>query len=90
MTVNGICHALWEEGDHTHVCGRLDNHDSWHLCACGTLLHTGRSSLSDEQRQLRSVDCPECLARAGRPCHTKIGAVMTGVHAERAAEAGRP
>lgn len=91
MTTNGVCHTLWVVDDETHLCGRVDDHDGWHLCACGELLHTGRTSLSDEQRYWRSVDCPNptCLSRAGRPCHTTTGAVMTGVHAERKARAER-
>ena len=89
MTVNGVCHALWEDQGQTHLCGKPDEHNSWHQCACGALLFRGASSLTDEQRHMRSVDCPQCLAKAGRPCHHKQ-AVMTGVHAERQAKAGRP
>ena len=90
MTVNGICHTLWEdEHSETHVCGRTDDHDSWHLCACGAMLLTGRSHLTPEQRELRKLDCPECNARAGRPCHTMAGHVMSGVHASRAPEGDR-
>jgi hypothetical protein len=92
MTVNGICHALWEEDEGTHLCGKPTDHGHWHLCVCGALLHTGRASLTDEQRHWRSVDCPACLARSGRPCvHRRehgSDIVMPAVHAERAAAAG--
>jgi len=99
VTVNGICHTLWTDqvpasaGDRqvapeTHLCGRQSDHNSWHLCPCGAMLLTGRTGLTDEQRHHRSVDCPECLAKSGRPCHTTAGAVMTGVHATRAKAAG--
>lgn len=89
MTRNGVCHAVWEVDDETHLCGRYADHTGWHLCACGEALHTGRSSLTPEQMHWRSVDCTVCLSRAGRPCHTRAGAVMTGVHAERRQRAER-
>jgi hypothetical protein len=82
MTVNGVCHTLWDDVV-VHVCGKRAGHDWAHVCACGAVLYTGASSLTPEQRELRARDCPVCHARAGRPCHTKIGAVMTGVHVER-------
>lgn len=93
MTVNGICHALWED-EGTHLCGKTANHSNWHLCACGAMLLMGASSLTDEVRHWRSVDCPVCEARSGRPCihRTAHGGsvVMPAVHAERQAKAGRP
>lgn len=91
VTVNGVCHTMWEVDDVSHLCGRIDDHAGWHLCACGELLHTGQHALSAEQMLWRSVDCPNptCLSRAGRPCHTTTGAVMTGVHAERRSRAER-
>lgn len=83
MTVNHICHTMWEEHDVLHLCGKPEGHGWSHVCACGAILYMGTSHLTDEQRQLRSEDCPVCLARAGRPCHTTKGAVMSGIHAER-------
>jgi hypothetical protein len=92
VTVNGTCHTLWSHEDETHLCGRQADHGNWHLCACGELLLVGSSSLTDEQRHWRSVDCPACLARSGRPCvHRRehgSDVVMPAVHAERAAAAG--
>ena len=86
MTVHNTCHTLWEDVV-THVCGRNHNHDGWHLCPCGAILYVGKSNLTDEQIAARSEPCTECLARAGRPCHTKAGAVMSGVHATRSKSA---
>lgn len=84
MTINGVCHTMWEDTDAIHLCGKPADHEWLHLCACGAVLLRGTSSLTDEQRQLREQDCPVCLARSGRPCHTKEGTVMSGVHTERA------
>lgn len=83
MTVNGICHTLWEIEGNMHLCGKAAEHVSWHGCACGAVLHVNTSTLTDEQRRMRSKDCPECLAKKGRPCHTTRGAVMSGVHSSR-------
>lgn len=87
MTVNGVCHTPWEDQEGFHVCGKVANHEFIHLCACGAFLPSGVSALTEEQRLWRSHPCPICLARAGRPCHTKgFGereAVMSGVHQER-------
>lgn len=88
MTVNGVCHMLWDDGD-THLCGKAKEHGIMHLCACGAALPMGSSALTDEVRKLRSVDCPTCLARSGRPCIARrehgSDVVMPGVHADRAA-----
>ena len=87
MTVGNICHTAWDAQGHTHVCGKEPNHSSWHLCACGELLMLGRIDITDEVMFWRSVDCPDCLARAGRPCvHRKdhgSDLVMAGVHETR-------
>jgi hypothetical protein len=82
VTVNKVCHATWDDVV-IHLCGKTADHNGFHLCACGAVLHSNRSSLTDEQREQRKRDCPVCNARSGRPCHTTMGAVMTGVHAER-------
>jgi hypothetical protein len=87
VTVNGICHMLWDD-DGIHLCGKTAEHGFMHLCACGASLLMGTSSLTDEVRQARKPDCPVCNARSGRPCHTKAGAVMTGIHRERSLESG--
>jgi len=87
VTVNGICHATWDDGD-LHLCGKPAEHGFMHLCACGASLLMGASSLTDEQRMGRKLDCPVCLAKSGRPCHTKGGAVMSGIHRERSLESG--
>lgn len=85
MTVNGICHTMWEDVEVQHICGKAANHASWHGCPCGAVLMINTSSLTDEQRALRANDCPVCLAKHGRPCHTRKDVVMTGVHRERRA-----
>lgn len=87
MTVNKVCHTSWDDVV-IHVCGKPEGHSHMHLCACGASLYVATSTLTDEQRHHRSVDCPECLARSGRPCHTTAGHVMTGVHASRVKAAG--
>lgn len=74
------CHEHWTTGDRHHVCGRSENHDSWHLCVCGELLHTNRPVVQSPARQ---VACPACLAGPGSPCHTKLLSPMSGVHTER-------
>ena len=73
---------MWEDVVQ-HVCGKPANHVSWHACPCGATLMTNTSSLTDEQRALRKDPCPVCLAKAGRPCHTRKDVVMSGVHRER-------
>lgn len=87
MTVNGVCHVLWEDPE-THLCGRQADHGAWHQCPCGATLLMGGSALTDEARHMRSVPCPECLARSGRPCIHRVehgpDRVMPGVHASRA------
>ena len=83
MSIGIHCHTMWEDHDVPHLCGRDADHASWHLCVCGAILHTGRSSLTEEQTALRKNDCPVCLARTGRPCHTRKNIVMSGVHRER-------
>jgi hypothetical protein len=92
MTINHICHTTWDDPD-THVCGKHEGHGNWHQCACGATLLMGGSALTDEVRHYRSVPCPECLAREGRPCIARRAHgsdhVMTGVHASRAKAAGR-
>jgi len=87
MTVNKVCHTTWDDVV-IHVCGKPEGHGVMHLCPCGAALLMGTTNLTDEQRHHRSVDCPECLARAGRPCHTDAGVTMTGVHASRHKAAG--
>lgn len=83
MSVHGTCHTLWQEATETHLCGKAADHGFAHMCACGAILLMGSASLTPEQMELRRRDCPACHARAGRPCHTKAGAVMSGVHEER-------
>lgn len=74
------CHEHWEADDLHHVCGRILDHDSWHLCVCGELLLTNVTRIESPARQ---VACPTCLAGPGSPCHTKLLSPMSGVHTER-------
>lgn len=92
MSLHGKCHTWWDVEGTSHLCGKDADHQHMHICVCGEVLLMGTSSLSDEQRWYRQPDCPECLARSGRPCVARRdGAsdlVMTGVHAGRARAAG--
>jgi hypothetical protein len=62
------------------VCGRQEDHESWHLCVCGAVLFTNTTR---DVSPARAVPCPVCLAGVGKPCHTKLLSPMSGVHTER-------
>jgi hypothetical protein len=55
VTVNGVCHTLWQDDPQTHLCGRQSGHRSWHQCACGAVLDI---PLIDQKRARREPAVP--------------------------------